>query len=146
MKKNITYIFFPPDIIPKLYQKYYHWMQPCRYRANLSTATYAEFQVKSKICLPIKDYDSNKIVTQPYWIMKYSVYEAPCLRLLQQEPECRKKNKHAHPAALGAQLLSAEVSRSSPLCCATAARLPPLYRARNTVSQQKWDFFSPYLL
>lgn len=41
----------------------------------------------------------KELFTQPYWVMKYSVFEAPCPRFLQQEPECEEERKDAHPAA-----------------------------------------------
>lgn len=45
--------------------------------------------------------------------MKYSVFVAPRLRLFQQEAEDPQKSEDAHPAALSAQLLSPDVTRSS---------------------------------
>lgn len=49
--------------------------------------------------------------------MKYSVLEAPCVRLLQQEPESPDEEKDAHPATVSAQLLC------SALLCAPALPL-----------------------
>ena len=46
--------------------------------------------------------EEKKLFTQPYGVMKYSVFEAPCPRLLQQEPERQQEGEDAHPAAAAA--------------------------------------------
>lgn len=69
----------------------------------------------TRFFFPQKERKENQIFTQPYWIMKYSVFVAPCLRLLQQEAECPEESEEAHLAVFSVQC-AAVLSRCC-LCC-----------------------------
>lgn len=46
----------------------------------------------------ISSTNVNKWLTQPYWVVKDSISEAPRLRLIEQETERVKGSEDAHPA------------------------------------------------